>query len=184
MKNSIGSLAALAAIATPALATPSIPESADFYQVPVSLTDETPVNFDIDGDGTTDFYVYGNFGDALRIEFDTPTLISVSPVNFGDTFFIEDDTSSGSQLVWADETAYYGFSFVTGGQTHAAWVHFDASSSAPLVVSGGWQTFPGGGITVGTPAAVPEPSSYAVLAGAAALIGVVASRRRSASRAA
>ncbi|MBC8010947.1 MAG: hypothetical protein H7067_12720, partial [Burkholderiales bacterium] len=173
MKSSIGSLAALAAFATPLLAAPLPPPvAADFNHVPVSLSDPTPINFDIDGDNTDDFYVYGNSGIGFRVAMYGATKFS-SPLTSG-TFFAPTSASfTSNTVIFANETALLGFSFVTGSQTHAAWVLFDANASAPQVIGGGWQTIANQSVLVGspTPAAVPEPSSFALLAGAAALTG-------------
>ncbi len=184
MKNSIGSLAALAAFAAPAFAAPLPPPvAADFSHVPVSLSDTTPIDFDIDGDGTDDFYVYGNFGNGLHI-------IAHGATTFSDGFsggltadsesFPNDISFSGNTVIFSDETVYLGFSFTAGstGQAHAAWVLFDTNSAAPMVVGGGWQTIQGEHVVVGTPSAVPEPASFAALAGLGVLAGALATRRR------
>lgn len=180
MENSIGSLAALAAIVTPALAAPlPDPVAADFANVPVSIVDNTHIDFDIDGDETADFYVYGNFGDGLVIEGYGATQFSTG-LSDGSLFF----TSSATQnwaMIGADTTSYVGFSFVTGGLTHAAWVLFDASSVSPTVVGGGWQMMDEAPVLVGSPSPIPEPSAFAALAGAGALSGALVRRRRRAS---
>ena len=182
MKNSIGSLAALVAFAAPAVAgLPPAPVAADFNHVAVSLSESTHIDFDIDGDNTNDFYVYGNFGSGLRIVAYSPT--TFSSTTFG-SFFSTSSGLSTVAVVFANQTAYYGFDFVTGGQTHAGWVLFDTNSSAPEVVGGGWQATSGASVLVGSPtppAAVPEPSSFALLAGAAAMGGALVSRRRRAT---
>lgn len=174
MKNSIGSLAALSAVVAPAFVE-AAPQVADFANVPVSLSDGTPIDFDIDGDGTQDFFVYGNFGSGLRVAVYSPTLRSASEVAFGNNFAPADATLNGDTVVWTDDPAYYGFSFVTGGQTHAAWVHFDTNTAAPVVSGGAWEMTPGASIQVG---AIPEPASVAALAGVGALLGAAARRRR------
>lgn len=184
MKNSIGSLAALAAFAAPALAVPLPPPvSADFNHVAVSLSDTTPINFDIDGDDTNDFYVYGNFGNGLRIIAHGSTTFSAGfsgGLAFGSLSFPSDSSFSGNTVIFSEDTAYLGFSFVSGttGQAHAGWVLFDTHSSAPQVVGGGWQTVAGDPVLVGSPSPVPEPASFATLAGAVMLTGALATRRR------
>lgn len=183
MKNSIGSLAALAAFTAPVLveAAPyqSDVRAASFSNVSVSLSENTPIDFDINGDGTAEFFVYGNFGSAIRIDpYDPATHSSMNELSFGSTFEIADGTKTVNSIIWSDTIAYYGFSFVTGGETHAAWVQFDVNSTNPVVVGGGWQASPGLGITVG---AIPEPSTFGALAGAGALVGALALRRRRAT---
>jgi hypothetical protein len=183
MKNSIGSLAALAAFAAPALvhATPAESDirAASFENVSFDALDTTPVNLDIDGDGTNDFFVYGNtFGATIRAGVLNGTTITESPVTFGASF----DRSTALQTF--DESmpptfeGYYGFDFVSGfdSQHHAAWVHFDFSGESPVVVNGGWEAesfFTS--ITVG---AIPEPSAAGALTGVAALLGACGFRRR------
>lgn len=185
MKNSIGSLAALAAFVAPALAIPlPDPVSASFHHEPVSLEggSETTTYFDIDGDGANDFFVYGNYGDGLRLGVVGDTLRSASPLAYGDLFFPEDATADWTAMIWSGESVYWGFSFVTGEigsqTTHAAWVLFDTNPANPMIVGGGWQTEPGQPVVVGSPSPIPEPASFATLAGAAMLTGALATRRR------
>jgi hypothetical protein len=180
MKNSIGSLAALAAFAAPALVQAG-PYSSDvreasFSNVSISLSNVTPIDFDIDGDGTADFSVYGNSGFAIRIDpYDPAALSSAGPVTFGSTFEIADATQSSNSIINQNTLSYYGFSFTTGSEVHAAWVQFDTNTLNPVVVGGGWQASPGLDITVGV---IPEPSTAGAFAGAAALLGALAVRRR------
>lgn len=180
MKNSIGSLAALAAFAAPAVVQavplPSDVREASFSNTPISLSDENPIDFDIDGDGTADFFVYGNDGFAIRIDpYDPAAFSSEGAVSFGSTFTIDGATRFHNSIIEENTLTYYGFSFTTGGQTHAAWVQFDTNELNPVVVGGGWQATPGLGITVGV---IPEPSTAGAFAGAAALLGALAVRRR------
>lgn len=186
MKNSIGSLAALTATlaAAPAVleAAPSHDvKSADFNNVSVSLYSNylQAVDFDIDGDGTADFAVYGNSGNGIRLQLLAATQLSDGPVTFGTEFFANAATVTLETIIDTGFNGYYGFSFVTGSETHAAWVHFDINQSAPVVVSGGWEAESHYQyITVGDPSPVPEPSAAGLLAGAAALTGAFALRRR------
>ena len=182
MKNSIGSLAALAAFAAPVLATPAPPQAASFSHVPVSFSDETThINFDIDGDGTNDFYVYGNHGFSILVGLLGSTMhAGDDSLPYGSVFSPGSASLTWEPTLFADAYSYIGFSFVSGGQTHAAWVLFDLDADAPEVAGGGWQPFANSSIVVGQPgiAAVPEPSSLAALAGAAALGGALLRRRR------
>lgn len=182
MKNSIGSLAALVAFtAAPALleATPlPTPQAAAFNNVALPYETSGSVYFDIDGDHTDDFRVYSN-GYLVSIYSAGSTLVSAAPVSFGDMFVPDDATVSSALLNQVDaitfNSGYYGFSFVTGGETHAAWVYFDFADTTKLAVNGAWQTVAGEGVSVG---AIPEPSTVAAIAGASALLGAVAFRRR------
>jgi hypothetical protein len=188
MKNSIGSLAALTAtLAAAPAALHAIPErdtrTADFNNVSVSLFSNSldAIGFDIDGDGTNDFAVFGNNGNGIRLDLGATTQMSAAPVTFGTAFFANNVDVSIAYALEADFSGYHGFSFITGGQTHVAWVQFDLNASSPVVIGGGWEAVAGyDSIIVGDPAPspVPEPSSYAALAGAAALTGAFALRRR------
>jgi hypothetical protein len=188
LKHSIGSLAALAAFAAPAVyAAPIDPVSAAFG-TNVALPNDTlgTVTFDIDGDTTTDFSVFSN-GVVVTLAGSGSTLISAAPVTFGATFLPPDATISQVTLISGGtpvfSTGYYGFSFVTGGATHSAWVSFDLSGATPLATAGGWQTVGNLAIVVGSPASpIPEPSTVTALAGAIALLCASGRRlRRSAS---
>jgi hypothetical protein len=182
MKTSIGSLAALAAFAAPtvseAIPIPPAPQAAAFSNVALPYETSGSVYLNIDGDATDDFYVYSN-GISVRIFSTGSTLISGAPVAFGSSFAPSDASVSSEYLneVGANTfmSGYYGFSFVTGGETHTAWVYFDFTGPTPLAVNGAWETNIGSAITVG---AIPEPSTVAALAGASALIGACAFRRR------
>jgi hypothetical protein len=184
MKNSIGSLAALAAFtAAPALleATPlPDPQAADFSNVALPYETAGSVYFDIDGDNTDDFRVYSN-GYSVSILSTGSTLVSAAPVMFGDMFSPGDATMPSEYLNQVGaitfNSGYYGFSFATGGETHAAWVYFDFTGATKLAVHGAWQTVAGEGISVGA-GAIPEPSTVAAIAGASALLGAVVFRRR------
>lgn len=181
MKNSIGSLAALAAFAAPAMLnavpTPS-PQSAAFENVVLPFENSGTVSIDIDGDSIDDFSVYSN-SYSVRIQTSGENLVTSAPLAFGSEFFIGDALAAYETLNSVSnvtfESGYYGFSFVTGGETHAAWVFFDFTGPSPLAVNGGWETHPYHSITVG---AIPEPSAAGALAGAGALLGTLALRRR------
>jgi hypothetical protein len=182
MKNSIGSLAALAAFAAPALvhATPAESDirAAAFADVALSYFSETPIAFDIDNDGNTDFTVFANTSTSVRVQMAGGTEMTIEPVDFGSTFNLADAQATIGVNVFEGSDSYYGFDFVSGfdSQHHAAWVHFDFSGESPVVVNGGWEAesfFTS--ITVG---AIPEPSAAGALTGAAALLGACGFRRR------
>ena len=59
MKNSIGSLSALAAFAIPAALDAST-QVAAFENVDLPYQNSGTVDFDLDGDSTPDFYVFSN----------------------------------------------------------------------------------------------------------------------------
>ncbi|HEY9250499.1 MAG TPA: PEP-CTERM sorting domain-containing protein [Rariglobus sp.] len=181
MKNSIGSLAALAAFAAPSLghATPAESDvrAANFENVTLSYSNTNAIDFDIDGDGTADFSIYGNDGNSVVIAMYDTT--AYSPDLVANTVF---DASTASEtlgnFIFQPFDGYYGFSFVSGldEQVHAAWVHFDFTGPTPLAVNGAWEAESFySTITVG---AIPEPSTVAALAGSGALLGALAFRRR------
>jgi len=179
MKNSIGSLAALAAFAAPALleAVPLPPPAQSAAFSNVVLPNGSTLSFDIDGDSTLDFSLltYSN-GIYIDISALGSNHVTLEPVIFGDLFSGE----ATHQITSIDTTVftngYYGFSFISGTSTHNAWVYFDFGGDDKLVVNGGWQTIADESVTVGS--AIPEPSTVAAIAGATALLGTLALRRR------
>jgi hypothetical protein len=181
MKNSIGSLAALAAFSAPALvqAVPADPDvrAASFENVTLSYSNPNVIDFDIDGDSANDFYIYGNNGGSVWIGGYGPT--QYAPTGPANTVFdTNDPLQSGEDLVFQPFDGYYGFSFVSGfdGQVHAAWVRFDFTGPTPLAVNGAWEAESFySSITVG---AIPEPSTFSALAGGGALLGALSIRRR------
>jgi MYXO-CTERM domain-containing protein len=173
MKNSIGSLSALAALALPA-ALPAEVIPATFANFPLSLSDPTPISFDFDGDSSIDFQVFGNSGSSILFEPSAGNFRTVE-VNFGDSLLPSDAVFSGLDSVFPGQSPYYGFSFLKSGQAHSAWVRFDLTSPTPQISAGAWQNTPGAGIVVG---AVPEPASFAAFVGMAALCGAALRRRR------
>lgn len=182
MKNSIGSLAALAAFAAPALvhATPAESDirAAAFADVALSYFSETPIAFDIDNDGNTDFSVFANTSTSVRIQMAGGTEMTFESVDFGTTFNLPEAGETFGVNVFEGSDSYYGFDFVSGfdGQHHAAWVRFDLSQEVPFAVNGAWEAEPFfTSITVG---AIPEPSAAGALAGAGALLGALGLRRR------
>lgn len=182
MKNSIGSLAALAAFSAPALvhAVPADPDvrAASFENVTLSYSNANQINFDIDGDGTPDFYVYGNSGINLRVGVLNSTEITASPVTFGADFDLSEASQTFEETLSPSFDGYYGFDFVStfDSEHHAAWVRFNLGGIDPVAVNGAWQAGPG--YTALTVGAIPEPSAFGALAGAVALIGTLAVRRR------
>lgn len=177
MKNSIGSLAALAAFAIPA-AVEAAPTVASFSNVPLPVG--SSIDFDVDGDSTPDFYIYSNeFSLDVFVEGYGDTLFFSTPVAEGslvtvggpdNNFALIED--SGSPSISA---SYFGFTFSIGSQTHTGWLLADASGDPHLAVSGAWESVPGQSITVG---AIPEPSAFAAIGGMTALGLAFTGRRR------
>ena len=194
MNNSIGSLAALAAAA--AFAAPALSEAApQTSSVDQLITYENissvDLDFDLDGNGSTDFSLYSN-GLTLRLDFVSGTRYTFDPVGAGSLLSLDDNNNldiftpsesyagfySTDQVPNLNQSDYYGISFERGGSTHLGWLLLAFDSEAGLRITGGWESAAGAVILVGDPSPVPEPSSAAALAGAAALTGVVALRRR------
>ncbi|GEM_PF-6365094 len=181
MKNSIGSLAALAAFAAAPAVLQAVPEpaiqAAAFSNVELPYSTPGGVHFDIDGDSFNDFYVYSN-GYSVVIYTENGARVSDGTVAFGDSFAPGGATTTGTyidSIPGTFTTGYYGFSVITGANTYAAWVYFDFTGDTPLAVNGAWETQAGASIMVG---AIPEPSAAAAIVGASALLGALFQRRR------
>jgi hypothetical protein len=178
MKNSIGSLAALAACVLP-LAADAAVQAASFADEIAPFENSGSLALDIDGDSTDDFQIYSNGIVVSLTSFET-TLFTPGTVAFGDTLDVADAINGSAYIddtdIEAFTTGYYGFSFATGAGTHAGWIFLDFSGATKYAVSAAWETTPGASITVG--AAIPEPSAAAALAGAGVLLGASALRRR------
>ena len=182
MKNSIGSLAALAAFTIPA-AMEAAPAAASFSNLALPYDTAGSVDVDMDGDGTNDFYIFSN-SVFVRLEAYDNTMFTDTPRSFGSLVSTGDPNTSSLELeevgVPSIGASYFGISFTRSGQTHTGWLLLDFTGDPKLAVSGAWETVVGESISVGS--AVPEPSAAAALAGAAAL--VVATRTRSRRRSA
>ncbi|MBS0632048.1 MAG: PEP-CTERM sorting domain-containing protein [Verrucomicrobia bacterium] len=189
LRPALGSLAAMAAL--------SLAPSAHAQVTLSSISHVTVVNsdlrsFDIDGDGTDDFWVNTTFA--------TPTLAPTDGANTvysvfdnsvgetlqlfanGDTIFANGGTSTelGFDL-FTGSTGYVGVNFQRGGQSFAGWVLFDltAGNGDVVIDSAGWQATYGADIAAGaTP--VPEPATTAATAGVLAGLAVWLRRRRAA----
>ncbi|MFH1497423.1 MAG: PEP-CTERM sorting domain-containing protein [Verrucomicrobiota bacterium] len=174
MKNSIGSLAALAALIVPAVAEAAVQTAADGVQ---TINYAGTINYDFDGDAATDFSLFANFGASA---FGVTHYANFGQVSFGQEFFHYDLANYGETLpLTTASTGYYGFAFEVAGQTHVGWAHFvfDDLSDTLQVQSAAWQDVAYASITAGA-GAIPEPSAAGALAGAGALMGAVALRRR------
>jgi hypothetical protein len=86
-----------------------------------------------------------------------------------------------SGVFTANNPGYMGFSFTTGGSTYYGWAQITVASDSTGLAINQWayNTVPGAAITVGQGvSAIPEPSTYAALAGLVALGTTVVVRRR------
>ena len=178
MKNSIGSLAALAAFAIPAVLDAAT-QVAAFDNVTLPYENSGSVDFDLDGDGTQDFYVFSN-SIFVGLEAYGDNLFTSGPVTYGSFISTADPNTSFLLLEEVDTppsfgTGYLGLTFMTGGQPHIGWILLDYSGVPKLAVSGAWESDAGQSISVG---AIPEPATTAALSGAGALILALGMRRR------
>lgn len=187
MKNSIGSLAALATLAAaPSLqaGAPPPPEPAAFNNVIVPYQNGGSVYLDIDGDSVNDVRLYSN-GLFVQLFAEPGNAFSSGPLTAGN-YFSPDDASANS--VFLDDvgapsftTGYFGVSFNIADEAHAGWIYLDFTGADPLAVAGGWQTVAYSAVEVGNPAPIPEPSAFAALAGAGALLAAGGRRRHRAA---
>lgn len=182
MRNSLGTLAAVAAIAAAGSMQASAAVTPTFVQnLPINLIGDTDI--DINGDNGVDFslnwqgaFINAMSGSDMVVDFG----YMLRPLGIGDVV----DGSSGyngyaefGHLV-GGSNIFAGFSFTIAGEIHYGWLAFDFSTDAPMIVGGAWESIAGQGIEI---QAVPEPSFYAALGGllAVAAIGVRRSLRRS-----
>lgn len=178
MKNSIGSLAALAAFAIPA-SMEAAPVAASFTNLALPYDTSGSVDIDLDGNGTNDFYVFSN-SIFVGLESYGDTLFTDSPQSFGGLVSTGGPTTLFLLLeevgVPSIGTSYFGISFTRSGQTHTGWLLLDFTGDPKLAVSGAWESVAGESISVGS--AIPEPSAVAAMAGAGALVLALGRRRR------
>lgn len=174
MKSSIGSLAALAAVAAPVLSE-AAPVTASFSNVAISFTSQ---DIDIDGNGSNDFSVFANSFLAFVQASSGSNFVVPSEFNEGDTVTV----AAASSASWdfskePSDVTYVGVSFERNAAAHAAWLRFETDAGNNLVLTGGaWESGAGAGILI--PAAIPEPSAAAAWAGMAGLLATLCRRRR------
>ena len=174
LKKSLGSLAAVAALAPTQQATAAIVFST-FSNVPAVG------NIDIDGNGVDDFSLNSSGGlFGLLGPNATAVDLSSDPI-----FFIPDSSSVNGSFnfesfpdispVIGDGSTYLGVRFDRGGDTHYGYLAFDIPTTfnTGTLLGGGWQSTPLDGASVKP---VPEPATFTLLAGGLTLM--TASRRR------
>ena len=182
LRPALGSLAAMAAL--------SLPLSAQAQATLSSISNLTVQNgdytgLDLDGDGTTDFYVNNitavfrsaDVGDMMFSNAGSG--VSLQPFAFGSTIAAAGDTTNDLDFsLLTGETGYIGVSFENITGTHAGWLLLDltASNGDIVIDSAGWEATAGASIAAGSPAAVPEPATAA--AGLGLLAGLAAWFRR------
>jgi hypothetical protein len=88
---------------------------------------------------------------------------------------------NGSGNFAVNTAGYMGFAFTTSGQTYYGWANITVTNGALGMTVNEWayNSTPGAAISVGAGAsAIPEPSTYAALAGLVVLGTTVVVRRR------
>ena len=179
MKNSFGTLAAVAASVTALQAEGAVVIS------PISnlaITDSY-VELDIDGNGTYDFLINGYSENVESYDGTSRVVINADTYNLID---LPDGAVVNASEDWGSYGSYWDFSagtnllvgleFSRSGQVHYGWLSMSLPSSGPdLVVSAAWESTPNQGISAG---AIPEPQDAALGAGllATVLLGMRRSR--------
>ncbi|WOO41713.1 hypothetical protein [Rubellicoccus peritrichatus] len=174
IKSSLGTLAAVASLATPAV-------DAAVQASPIS---NQPLNnlitsIDIDGNGTDDFEINADIQQISVV--DILSLGSVfnagelTPLTGGEA--INGGLSFGDPAGFAEflgnGTQYAGFGFQRDGNNHFAWLEFnfpDSTFTNGSIVGGAWETIADTTISAG--GAIPEPRDAALAGGI--LAGIVA----------
>lgn len=186
LRPSLGSLAALVAMAMPVAAK---------AQVMVSSIENLglvngSLNIDIDGNGANDFQLFAN-GTYARIDaidganriFSNGAYVTVFAPGDIITPAAADATSSSFDSLTGG-TGYVGVSFQRDGEAHAAWLHFDFTAAAVgnpwdgTLTAAAWESTASAGIAAG--AAIPEPAHVATGFGLMAGLAAWFRRRRTA----
>lgn len=190
LRPALGSLAAMAALSL----APAAHAQATLSSIShVTVAADDLRYFDIDGDGTDDFWVNNTFAtptlspadgsnNAIYSVFANGIGQTIQPFAFGETIFTNGGTSAefGFDL-FTGSSGYVGVNFERGGQTYAGWVLFDltAGSGGDVVIeSAGWQATYGADITAGAATPVPEPATTAAGLGLAAGLAAWLRRRK------
>ncbi|HTI68727.1 MAG TPA: hypothetical protein VMF06_02080 [Candidatus Limnocylindria bacterium] len=193
---SLGNLTALAVLCAAPTVGAAVVFSTTVVDVPLSYTDGSSLNLDIDGDLTTDFTVHtemisGKLGMYLFDENAENNVALVDTIDyFAKTFgpgetvttglefsnygllYVQDNPSSPSNL----GTFYVGTTFLaSGSDLSIGWIKFSFPVSGnPTAVSAAYDTLENSGIMI----PVPETSVYTTI-GAVGLAAFAAWRRRS-----
>lgn len=183
LRPALGSLAALAALSL----TPSTKAQVTMSSISnLTVQNGDLAALDIDGDGTTDFYLNNitqfftpaDTGDSL---FSNAGLGS-SPreFSFGESITgVADATGPVPLNDVLGDLAYFGLSFQHDGSTHNAWIQVDMTSvtGAFIVDSAAWEATADTAIAAGA-TAVPEPATTAASLGLLAGLAAWLRRRR------
>jgi len=185
LRKSLGSLAAVAALSTPAVAPATIQVSALSN---INLPDSGSYNIDVDGDSLTDFSIdaaneniSGSFINGAGYNSISATLSGPIPaivynsnetVDAGLTY--NDSADMGGFI--NSGTSYLAFSFFVGGSTRYGWMEFTLPFGSDLTDGTlnaiAWEDS-GASIQTG---AVPEPAHAAI--GGGIIAGLLAFFRR------
>jgi hypothetical protein len=194
----IGTVAGLAALAASEAANAAVVASS-ISMVDLSVAPDSTIAFDIDGNGTTDFQIWGDRFDVANtaLYFTTPNGSLTRIIGSGS---VVTPLAGGFQLAngallpngsmfesWSElyfpaggnsaGEFYAGVQFSRNGELHYGWLQFDLPTDGTLngatLVSAAWNDEAYGSVTLG---AVPEPSAL-MLAFAGAAAGLVVRRR-------
>lgn len=193
LRKSIGSLAAITALATPAISHAQVvASSATAHNLKSDFT------IDINGDGSQDVQFSFNSGYSYLAGLNGTTLAESSGyialfsqgatinslhITASNTFISSEPYSSP----FDGQTGYVGASFLVGSDSFNAWLEFDFNQDINgntrgsvyngHFVSAAWESTPGASIEAGaTAAAIPEPAHIA--AGLGLVAGIASWLRR------
>lgn len=173
MKSSLGTLAAVAALAVAATTTASasVQYATHLFGDVIDPYDSTYI--DINNDGIADYEVLnGNRLMGVHFTFNEVAVSGTQLQNFafGDTIdSLLDYSPSG--LLNLSTSSIVGLRFYIDEDIHYAWLQFGFDEGDMIILNGAWETIANTSLEI---AAVPEPTTVAagiaLLAGAAALL--------------
>ncbi len=139
-----------------------------------------------DGTGATAQFVTTTAGGAglAKLPFDAQ-ISSASPFSTLSTGSGSVQFASGNWgTASSTNTGYFGFSFVTGGNTYYGWAQATyTASDRGTIVDWAYNSTPGASILVGQTSSIPEPATTAMLMSVVALGGATWWKKRQRGRA-
>lgn len=184
MKNSLGTLAAVAAMAVASQSAEASIVVSSISDLAISVDVTLPV--DINGDGVDDFY-FNAYSERLEGLYNSEAAAAselVVVINLLDSLIpgsvIDGNSIYGYGGSYASllggTNALIGFNFFIGEDTHYGWMELAFDGDTPLTLVGAaWESQAGVGITAG---AIPEPSELAIASALFAAAAVAVHRRR------
>jgi len=123
-------------------------------------------------------YFVASVGDSLdRLALGT----TIDASNVGTSTLAIINRNAGNDAQWAaGSSGYFGFSIINGADTFYGWAQLTYGSDKSLTLHDfAYESTPGAAITAGaTTSAIPEPSTYAAMAGLLAGSAVLLRRRQ------